>query len=106
MKSFKVERTINSIKFTGGDKSGEMSGELSIPQENMLCVESMGPENSKIYCYNTLVGTMKLKLTLKNPDGSMNEVREYVADKSCAFETYWLKLPQQNKYFAFDKEEL
>ncbi len=106
MKSFKVERSANSIKFSGGDKSGEMSGELSIPLENMVCLEYVGPENSKIYCFNTLVGNLILKLTLKSPDGGVNDVREYSADRSCAFETNWLKLPQETKYLPFDKEAL
>ncbi len=106
MKSFKVERTPNAIKFSGGDKSGEMNGELSIPQEDMVCVEYIGPEDSKIYCCNTLVGTLKLTLTLKNPDGSIRDVKEYIAEKSCAFETNWLRAPSNTNYLPFDKEAL
>jgi hypothetical protein len=106
IKLIKVEKSLTLIKIRGGNKLIDLEGEITVPKELLIGVEYSGPEGSKLYCYNTEVADFKLKVIIKNPDGSIKEEKEFLAEKSFALETNWLAPQEDIKFLSWGREEL
>ena len=106
MKKITREKTLTSLSFHLDYKNISFQGEIAVPMENLLAVEYQGPQGNSFFCYNSEIAGCKLLLSIKNPDGSIKERKEYVAEKSVSFETVYDNPQEGVKYLPWEREEL
>jgi len=106
MKLFKIESTINGVKFSVEYKGTSVQGEATAPKESLIAIEYFGPQCNSFFCYNSELADLKLKVTKKDDEGKIVDEKEYVEKKGISFENLF-DAPQEGiEYLPYDKEEL
>lgn len=106
MKKIKREKSLTSLSFTLDLKDIAFQGEVTVPREDLLAVEYKGPQGNSFFCYNSEIANCKLLIKIKNPDGTIKEEKEYLAEKSVSFETVYDNPQEGIKFLPWDKDEL
>lgn len=106
MKKLEIKKSLTGLTFKIEYKGTALQGEITVPKDALLGVQYFGPQGNSYYCYNSEVADFKLKITLKNPDGTLKEEKEYTAEKSVSFETVYDKSQEDIECLAWEKEEL
>jgi len=106
MKKIKRVKSLTSLSFDLDLKDIAFQGEVTVPMEDILAVEYKGPRGNSFFCYNSEMANCKFLLKFKNPDGSIKEEKEYIAEKSVSFETVYENPQGDINFLPWEKEEL
>ncbi len=106
MKKIEVKKSMTNLTFKVEFKGTSVQGEISVPQPALLGVQYFGPQGNSYYCYNSEIADCKVKVIIKNPDGTLKEEKEFNAEKSVSFETVYDKPQESVKFLPWEKEEL
>ena len=101
-RKIQAHRGLDKLTLSGQINNLEILAEINVPKNQLIGVEYLGPNNTKLYCYNTEVANLIVILRLKGKNNQIGE-QKFEAYENCAFENQLVIASRVDDLFTMGK---